>query len=232
MSLLAHLGQALDALSGPPLAVVVLQRVDQLPQQPGGQVDPRDHHARDLVVLDLVVHAGEGDAELVVRVRDVREVRVVPGHDLRGGLEVDVALAVVLGHPAVVSRKCGTSCSRSGGCGPRSPTTSSTTASCWATTRGSRWPRSATTSSTTASCWGTTRGSRWPRSATTSSSSAGSPSATTSCCSTARARLTTRRASRASSSSAGRAAATSASWSAVRSGPASSATTTGSRSAP
>src|SRR3954452_14214457 len=177
MSLLAHLGQALDALSGPPLAVVVLQRVDQLPQQPGGEVDPRDHHARDLVVLDLVVHAGEGDAELVVRVRDVREVRVVPGHDLRGGLEVDVALAVVLGHPAVVSRTCGTSCSRSGGCGPRSPTTSSTTAS----------------------CWGVTRGSRWPRSETTRASNGGSPSATTSSCSTARGRPTTPRASRASS---------------------------------
>src|SRR4051812_33302135 len=166
MSLLAHLGQALDALSGPPLVVVVLQRVDQLPQQPGREVDPGHHHAGHLVVLDLVVHAGEGDAELVVRVRDVREVRVVPGHDLRGGLEVDVALAVVLGHPTVVSRTCGTSCSRSGGCGRRSPTTSSTTASCWLATRGSRWPRSATTKG----------------------SSGGSPSAITSSSSTARGR--------------------------------------------
>src|SRR5215210_238108 len=134
MSLLADLGQALDALPGPPLAVVVLQGVDQLPQQPRGEVDAGHDHARDLVVLDLVVHAGERDAELVVGVRDVREVRVVPGHDLRGGLEVDVALAVVLGHPAVVSRTCGTSCSRSAGCDRRSATTSSTTASCWRAT--------------------------------------------------------------------------------------------------
>src|SRR4051794_27177480 len=177
MSLLADLGQALDALSGTPLAVVVLQGVDELPQQAGGEVDPRHDHAGHLVVLDLVVHAREGDAELVVRVRDVREVRVVPRHDLRGGLQVDVALAVVLGHPAVVSRTCGTSCWRSGGCGLRSPTTSSTTASCWPATRGSRWPRSATTTT----------------------SSAASPSATTWCCSIARARPTTPRASPASS---------------------------------
>src|SRR4051795_11871652 len=203
MSLLADLWQALDALSGPPLAVVVLQRVDELPQQPRGEVDPRHHHAGHLVVLDLVVDAGEGDAELVVGVRDVREVRVVPRHDLRRRLQVDVALAVVLGHPAVVSRTCGTSCSRSGGCGLRSPTTSSTTASCWPATPGSRWPRSATTRR----------------------SSAGSRSGTTWCCWTARARPTTPRASRGSSRRAGRAAATSASWSGARSAPASSATT-------
>src|SRR3954471_17613529 len=166
MSLLADLGQALDALPGPPLAVVVLQGVDELPQQPRGEVDARHHHAGHLVVLDLVVDACEGDAELVVGVGDVREVGLVPRHDLRRRLQVDVALAVVLGHPAVVSRTCGTSCSRSGGCGPRSPTTSSTTAS----------------------CWGVTRGSRWPRSATTRASNAGSRSATTWCCWTARAR--------------------------------------------
>src|SRR3954471_13405383 len=160
MPLLIDLGQALDALAGSPLAVVVLQRVDQLAHETSGEVDPRDDHAGDLLLLDLMVDAGEGDAELVVRVRDVREVRVVPRHDLRRRLQVDVALAVVLGHPAVVSRTCGTSFSPSGGCGPRSPTTSSTTASCWAITRG----------------W------RWPRSATTSRSSAGSPSATTWCC--------------------------------------------------
>src|SRR5215213_7572239 len=138
MSLLADLRQALDALSGTPLAVVVLQGVDELPQQPRGEVDPRHDDAGHLVVLDLVVDAGEGDAELVVRVRDVGEVRVMPRHDLGSGLEIDVALAVVLGHPAVVSRTCGTSCSRSGGCGPRSPTTSTTTASCWPVTPGSR----------------------------------------------------------------------------------------------
>src|SRR3954471_18025327 len=179
MSLLADLGQALDALSGPPLAVVVLQGVDELPQQAGREVDARHDDAGHLVVLDLVVDAGEGDAELVVGVRDVREVRVVPRHDLRRRLQVDVALAVVLGHPAVVSRTCGTSCSRSGGCGPRSPTTSSTTAS----------------------CWGATRGWRSPRSATTTRSSAASRSAITSCCSTARGQPTTRRASRAFSRS-------------------------------
>src|SRR5215213_7827001 len=176
MSLLAHLRQALDPLSGTPLAVVVLQGVDQLPQQARGEVDARDHHAGDLVVLDLVVDAGERDAELVVRMGHVREVRVVSRHDLRGGLQVDVALAVVLGHAAVVSRTCGTSCSRSGGCGHRSATTSSTTASCWPATRGSRWPR----------CGTTTR------------SSAGSPSATTWCCWTARAQPTTPRVSPAS----------------------------------
>src|SRR5829696_3480184 len=208
MPLLAELRQALDALAGPPLAVVVLQGVDQL-QQPRREVDPGDDHAGDLVVLDLVVDAGEGDAELVVRVRDVREVRVVPRHDLGGGLQVDVALAVVLGHAAVVSRTCGTSCSRSGGCGHRSPTTSSTTASSWPATRGSRSPK-------------------WP---TTTSSRAASRSAPTWCCSTARGRRRTPRPSPASSRTAARAAGTSASWSAARSGPASTVTTTGCRSA-
>src|SRR3954452_24113726 len=195
MSLCDRLRQPLDALSGTPLVVVVLQVVDELPQQPRGEVDPRHDHARHLVLLDLVVDAGEGDAELVVRVRDVGEVRVMARHDLGRGLEVDVALAVVLGHPAVVSRTCGTSCSRSDGCGRRSPTTSSTTASFWVATRGARWPRSVTTKG----------------------SSGGSPSATTSSSSTARGRPTTPRASRASSRRAARAAATSASWSAARS---------------
>src|SRR5215210_5865633 len=152
MSLLADLGQALDPLAGAPFGVVVLERVDQLAQQPRREVDPRHDHPGDLVVLDLVVDPGERDAELVVRMGDVREVRVVARHDLRGRLEVDVALAVVLGHPAVVSRTCGTSCSRSGGCDRRSATTSSTTASCWRATRASTSSRSATTISSSAGC--------------------------------------------------------------------------------
>src|SRR3954453_20189359 len=152
MSLLPDLGQALDALSSTPLAVVVLQGVDELPQQAGGEVDPRHDHTGHLVVLDLVVDARERDAELVVRGRDVREVRVVPRHDLRRRLQVDVALAVVLGHPAVVSRRCGTSGSRSARSGPHAPTTSSTTASCWPATRGWRWPRSATTRPSSGGC--------------------------------------------------------------------------------
>src|SRR5215210_1243215 len=152
MSLLAELRQALDALAGLPLPVVVLEGVDQLAEQPRGEVDARDDHARHLVVLDLVVHAGERDAELVVGMGDVREVGVVARHDLGGRLQVDVAFAVVLGHPAVVSRTCGTSCSRSGGCDRRSATTSSTTASCWRATRASTSSRSATTISSSAGC--------------------------------------------------------------------------------
>src|SRR5215210_2598547 len=209
MSLLADLGQALDPLAGAPFGVVVLERVDQLAQQPRREVDPRHDHPGDLVVLDLVVDPGERDAELVVRMGDVREVRVVARHDLRGRLEVDVALAVVLGHPRLVSRTCGTSCSRWGGCARPSPTTWSTTAACWP----------ARPASTSSSC------------ARTSRSSAASPSAPTWCCSTAGARRTTPRGSRASSRSAGRAAATCASWWAARSAPRSGATTTCSRSA-
>src|SRR4029079_16441388 len=98
MPLLIDLRQALDALAGSPLAVVVLQRVDQLAHEARGEVDPRDDHAWDLLLLDLVIHAGERDAELVVGMRDVREVPVVPGHDLRGRLQVDVALLILVSH--------------------------------------------------------------------------------------------------------------------------------------
>jgi STE24 endopeptidase len=77
-----HLGQVLDALRGAPLGPVVLHRVDQLAHELGRQVEPGDDDAGHLALLDLVVHAGERDAELVVRVRDVGEVRVRPRHRL------------------------------------------------------------------------------------------------------------------------------------------------------
>src|SRR5215208_3134286 len=141
MPLISNLRQALDALAGSPLAVVVLQRIDQLAHEAGREVDAGDHDARDLLLLDLVVDAGEGDAELVVGVRDVREVRVVPGHDLRGRLQVDVALLVLVSHVTVVSPKCDSWCSRSGGFARLSRMTSRTTRSSCAVRRGSRSSR-------------------------------------------------------------------------------------------
>src|SRR5215216_3783548 len=169
--LTADLGEALDALPRLPFAVVVLQRVDQLAHQARGQVHARHNHAGHLELLDLVVDAGEGDAELVVRVGHVREVRVVPCHHLRRGLQVDVALGLLLSHPVVVSRTCGTSCWRSDGCARPSPTT-------WSTTAGCSPARPASSSS---------------RCARTSAWSGGSPSATTSSSSTSGARRTPRR---------------------------------------
>ena len=68
--------EVLDALAGVPLGVVVLHRVDQLAHEARREVDAGDDDAGDLLVLDLVVDAREGDRELVVRVADVREVRV------------------------------------------------------------------------------------------------------------------------------------------------------------
>ena len=44
------------------------------------------------LLLDLVVHAREGHGELVVGVAHVREVRVVAGHHLGVGVDVEVAL--------------------------------------------------------------------------------------------------------------------------------------------
>src|SRR5262249_47749598 len=88
----AELGQVLDALAGPPLRVVVLHRVDQLAHEARGEVHTGDDHARNLLGLDLVVDACEGDRELVVGVADVREVRVHAPHDLGGEMDVYVAL--------------------------------------------------------------------------------------------------------------------------------------------
>ncbi len=59
----------------------------------------------DGLLLDLVVDAREGDRELVVRVADVREVRVVARHHLRIGVDVEVALSVGLWHvPSIAAR--------------------------------------------------------------------------------------------------------------------------------
>src|SRR3954466_11625752 len=91
-----ELGEVLDPLAGAPLGVVVLHGVDELAHEPRREVDPRHHDARDLLVLDLMVYAGEGDRELVIGVADVREVRVDAGHDLRGEVDVDVALGAGL----------------------------------------------------------------------------------------------------------------------------------------
>src|SRR3954464_3790545 len=142
MPLLIDLGQALDALAGSPLAVVVLQRVDQLAHEAGGEVDPGDDDAGNLLLLNLVVHAGERDAELVVGMRDVREVRVVPGHDLRGRLQVDVALLVLVSHVTPSIAWAGPSGLRSGGSARPSSMTSTTTRSCCAARRGWRSSRS------------------------------------------------------------------------------------------
>ena len=65
----------------------------------GERLIARDDHAGDLLLLDLVVDAREGDRELVVGVADVREVRVVPRHHSGIRVDVEVALAVLfLGH--------------------------------------------------------------------------------------------------------------------------------------
>ena len=72
-----ELGQVLDPLAGLPLGVVVLHGVDQLAHELRREVDARHDDAGDLLVLDLVVDTGERDRELVVRVADVGEVRVV-----------------------------------------------------------------------------------------------------------------------------------------------------------
>src|SRR5512132_195021 len=90
------LGQALDALAGAPLGVVVLHGVQQLAHEARREVDARDDDAGDLVVLDLVVDAREGERELVVRMADVREVRVLAGHVLRLEVDVDVPLGALL----------------------------------------------------------------------------------------------------------------------------------------
>ena len=91
-------GRFLIRLLGLPLGPVVLHRVDQLAHEARREADAGDHHAGDLLALHLVIHAGERDRELVVRVRDVREVRVDPGHHLRRRMEVDVALGLVAVH--------------------------------------------------------------------------------------------------------------------------------------
>ena len=101
-----ELGQVPDALAGAPLREVVLHGLDQLVHEARREVDARHHHSRDLTLLDLVIHTGERDRELVVRVRDVREVRVMPGHRLRVGVDVEMALGV-LGHARTIAPRCG-----------------------------------------------------------------------------------------------------------------------------
>src|SRR5437588_7223229 len=93
VAVLVELGQVLDALLRLPLGVVVTHRIDQLLHEAGREVDPRHDDARHLLVLDLVVDPGEGDGELVVGVADVGEVGVDARHDLRGEMDVQMALA-------------------------------------------------------------------------------------------------------------------------------------------
>ena len=92
------LGEVLDPLLGPPLGPVVLHRVDQLAHEARRDADPRDDDAGDLLALDLVIDARERDRELVIRVRDVREVRVYPRHHLGRGVQIDVALGLIPVH--------------------------------------------------------------------------------------------------------------------------------------
>ena len=86
------LGQALYALDRGVLRVRVLHRREELLGELLGHVDARHDDARDVPVLHLVVDPREGERELVVRERDVREVRVDARKVLR--LHVDVQLAV------------------------------------------------------------------------------------------------------------------------------------------
>ena len=97
------LGQLPDALARRPLGVVVLHRVDQLAHEARREVDAGDDDARHLVVVDLVVDAREGDRELVVRVADVREVRVDAGHDLGREVDVQVPLVDLVVHRASIA---------------------------------------------------------------------------------------------------------------------------------
>src|SRR5438128_747175 len=87
-----RLGEVANALSGRPFRPGVLERVHQLLGELRRHVHARDDDARDVALLDLVVDAGEGDRELVVRERDVGEVRVDAGQ-IRG-IEMDVELAL------------------------------------------------------------------------------------------------------------------------------------------
>ncbi len=93
---LARLGQLADSLSRGPLLEVVLHGVEQLAHEPWREIHPGHDHTGDLLLVDLVVDPGERDGELVVGVRDVREVGVVPRHLLRREVDVEVALAVVV----------------------------------------------------------------------------------------------------------------------------------------
>ena len=71
----------------------------------GDSADPRHDHAGDLLVLDLVVDAREGDRELVVGVADVGEVRVDARHRLGRRVDVDVALRLLVLEHGVSSRQ-------------------------------------------------------------------------------------------------------------------------------
>src|SRR6266849_9215310 len=87
-----RLGEVANAFPGRPFRPGVLERVHQLLGELRRHVHARDDDARDVALLDLVVDAGEGDRELVVRERDVGEVRVDAGQ-VRG-IEMDVELAL------------------------------------------------------------------------------------------------------------------------------------------
>ena len=76
-------GRFLMPSRGAPLGPVVLHGVDQLAHERGERFTRDDDDAGHLAVLDLVVDARERDRELVVGVRDVREVRVDARHRLR-----------------------------------------------------------------------------------------------------------------------------------------------------
>src|SRR5919201_2351387 len=78
----AILRKVLDPLARGPLRVVVLERVYELPHELRRGAHAGYDHAGDLIVVDLVVEPREGDRELVVRVADIREVRVGARHRL------------------------------------------------------------------------------------------------------------------------------------------------------
>ncbi len=87
-----RLGQVPDALGRLPLRPRVLQRRDQLLDEPRRGVHPRDDRARDVALLDLVLDPGERQRELVRREADVGEVRVRAADVLGRHLDVEPAL--------------------------------------------------------------------------------------------------------------------------------------------
>lgn len=100
----ARLGQLADPFARGPLLVIVLHGVQELAHESRGQIHPTDDDARDLLVLNLMIDSGERDRELVVGVRDVREVGVVARHLFRREVDVQMALAVVFGFHGVSIR--------------------------------------------------------------------------------------------------------------------------------
>ena len=93
-----------DPLRGRVARPRVLHRVDQLAGELRRHVDPRNDDSGNVALLDLVVDACEGDRELVGREADVREVRVDAGEVLRVDVDVELPLAAVVVHAAILLR--------------------------------------------------------------------------------------------------------------------------------